>query len=819
MFQQEATCGLQVCQHPLCWATNRNAARGLLHGENDEPTAVKQNISESTAALNGSDEDVCEGLPTVTLLNMLDDYGYDCNDRYPSSELQSLSAGENHGYEQRKSLNISQEGYCNVPALALNDLKSHSADNVTVPANTPLQSSHGFGDCREYRSPLGHNRYGTNRTAFNVSAAESRATPTQVAYHKVKLEMGDAHSSGLKPKKLLIWCPDPMSRKRAEPIVQLERQPKVAPVAPKAVSLPLNTVPEYKSTVKFSKRAFQGVGAGQSHHRKNIIHHSPRQGTAARRSEKVRATPQEISQLRKVPIDVLIRVLHQAEEKGVITKKQTLFLLSQVAVKKDKLPPIQETKPLVDRATQDNPSEPPPRSAFETKNMKIHEESQARSPRTVSQGPVYKTDSEIPGKNSSEAKRHLSSAPTGPGGKPITPINMPGPQYPILKDKIILEEQKEITTNRSEAKLQEKEYVEEPGKFTPKTREGISSPKKTPVRYVATVFDNVSGSPPIKPFHYPKSPRDIFLGPIPSPPPPSPPTEWDSAYDERVGGSTMVVNVSTNAPSTVTSYGEKVSSLPSGDLRRMKGANNPPKSRNVASPYESSSGPDAWPQVNEEDYLRTTPSSNFGESPIPPFAEDDTSAVRNESVSSNTAETPLPDKFQNLQRGEIHSPAPPPPSPEPVRTEAEKSALPSMRAAGAATSLGIVTLAKSSAETSPETGGGLTPTPVVSSATSGIETPLGRTTRAQRLGSTPAIAETPFENDEEDVENQVCDEGDGSSLKDSVAHEKENTSETGEKDKSATSGEDFEVNVSPDIAKAELELEAKKLHTTSDCDM
>lgn len=27
---QEATCGLQVCQHPMCWATNRAAVRGLL---------------------------------------------------------------------------------------------------------------------------------------------------------------------------------------------------------------------------------------------------------------------------------------------------------------------------------------------------------------------------------------------------------------------------------------------------------------------------------------------------------------------------------------------------------------------------------------------------------------------------------------------------------------------------------------------------------------------------------------------------------------------------------------------------------------------
>lgn len=120
------------------------------------------------------------------------------------------------------------------------------------------------------------------------------------------------------------------------------------------------------------------------------------------------------------------------------------------------------------------------------------------------------------------------------------------------------------------------------------------------------------------------------------------------------------------------------------------------------------------------------------------------------------------EKFQDIHPGEIHSPAPPPPSPEvppqPVldvpltQPQASANDMPLFsRTRGAATALGLIALRKTPSDASPDTEG-FTPTPIVSSATtSEVETPVGRLTRSRGLGSTPAIAETPFEN--EDLES------------------------------------------------------------------
>nr|XP_054760097.1 uncharacterized protein C9orf43-like [Lytechinus pictus] len=66
----ETSCGQVVCQHPACWYSNRRVERGLPRTQYVEPED------------NGNISD--EELPTLKVLNMLGEYGYDPGDRYPT---------------------------------------------------------------------------------------------------------------------------------------------------------------------------------------------------------------------------------------------------------------------------------------------------------------------------------------------------------------------------------------------------------------------------------------------------------------------------------------------------------------------------------------------------------------------------------------------------------------------------------------------------------------------------------------------------------------------------------------------------------------
>lgn len=147
---------------------------------------------------------------------------------------------------------------------------------------------------------------------------------------------------------------------------------------------------------------------------------------------------------------------------------------------------------------------------------------------------------------------------------------------------------------------------------------------------------------------------------------------------------------------------------------------------------------------------------------------------------------------QLTERAEATSPVPPPPSPEPVSgnkiTEPDPNAE-TRRIMGAATALGLVALPKkTSLETTPETEPGITPTPVMSSVRSD-EDINSRVATASLNADRMTITETPFENEDE--------------------HEADRTA--GDKVDDSVNVNNFEENISPEDARAELEEEVKKL--------
>nr|XP_039268976.1 uncharacterized protein LOC120343981 isoform X1 [Styela clava] len=810
---QEATCGLQVCQHPLCWSTNRQAARGLLpiavHGDNVTASKSKTRLSDidkSQSVLDNSEEDdetesLLEGLPTVTILNMLDDYGYDKRDVYETAKITSSHSSQGRKYKTRKSSNLPPGGIHIVPRLTLKSLASQSVEDVTAPANTPLQSAHGFGDHSEFHT---HTKRGSYKQVYTEtpSSLHTGENISNKGYKKIHLDINIPNVAGRQPKRMLVWCPAPKSKRLNRLKQSYVGKREVPPV--KEVSLPLQSVPEYKTSKKQHKALRSTIP-------KKIkpAYATTREMRAVRDAANVRettsATPQEISQLRKVPVDVLIRVLHQAEENGIITKRQTNFLLAQVTGKPDKLPSIRDaSRSTVDKANQTVKNETVTKSAFEAKNLKIlgAEEARILSPRTVSVEPVFKMD------EGTAIQSPRLGVPTGTRitNYTVTNIPIPDPGNQYLRD-----------SNKQELNMDDNDYDEKLRDLAEENLRSIgalgrevSSPKKTPVKYVATVLDGDSlPDSPIKPFHYPRTPREMFLGPVSLPSPPTP-TERDSLYDAQVGGSTMLVNASSTGPPTIKSVGENRSSCSSelktylshemdGRVMRMAKTSTSSLNRNRQSPFGSSNGQEGWPQISEEDYLRTAGSSELAVSPLPSFTEEEMRAVsRNESADSAHDESSLADKFQNLQHGEIRSPAPPPPSPEPMSNNDRRTvdSAPT-RTGGASTALGLTTLTNKSGQSSAETGIGSTPTPVVSSITSNVETPQGRYSD-RTPGGTPAINET---SEVEDGVDSKFDENPDKSNEENIALERIETNE-----------DTFETTVSPDVAKEELETEMEKLH-------
>ncbi|XP_074655091.1 uncharacterized protein LOC141908785 isoform X2 [Tubulanus polymorphus] len=75
-YMDETTCA-PLCQHPSCWSSNRRMQKGF------------PRMTQSQADSDSEEE----GLPTMKVYNMLDDYGSDSRDKYPSllKNIQSTS--------------------------------------------------------------------------------------------------------------------------------------------------------------------------------------------------------------------------------------------------------------------------------------------------------------------------------------------------------------------------------------------------------------------------------------------------------------------------------------------------------------------------------------------------------------------------------------------------------------------------------------------------------------------------------------------------------------------------------------------------------
>nr|XP_018670209.1 uncharacterized protein LOC100182221 isoform X3 [Ciona intestinalis] len=588
----ETICGMQVCQHPVCWATNQKITREMNKAKLDPYSAMRKMKTVSSRPSSAKEEE--PDLPVLTILNLLDEYGYDPRDRFSPSR------------EDQKMKNIPPEGVSALPKLTLESLARNASDDFTpAPANTPMHSAHGFGDSSTYSSnDLGSHMRG-----------KTQPHPSRKWCNKIDLDLLPEFEP-VKSKTVYVWGPR-NERPTTEGSPTMQSKTKVRHTL-SHVSLPIDKVPKNNSMKAIKGR--KTISKQRRQIEMKNFKFTPVDGNDTKLTNE---TPSEIDQLRSVPLDVLIRIMQQAIENNLLTSKQAGLLLQQVVGPQYKVPPhfVQD----ITKQTKGSQT-----ALFETRNMKIEEAQDARnrtSQALPTASPVYQLDGpKTPIGNYKSVSRNLQYSNMQISG--VSPLKSPSKLAPI--------ETREPGSRGQEVNVQD-------------AKKGVP----------CITGGGTQETHPVKPFYYPRSPRDMCLRPLPTPPPPSPSTERDSQYDVIMGGSTVLVNPS--GPPTLSSARSTVKrsrgvKLKSGDESESSNGGGKNTGRNVP-----------WPQVDETDFMSDASEPIAGNTApqqqqhvLSPLTEIPVSKPAS-SRSSRSHQASV-DKLD--QHRALYSPAPPPPSPE-----------------------------------------------------------------------------------------------------------------------------------------------------------
>ncbi|XP_072014687.1 uncharacterized protein [Amphiura filiformis] len=282
----ETSCG-PLCQHPLCWASNRRVDRGL-------PRVVP--------SLSTHDDDDEATLPTMKVFNLLDEYGESNKDRYPS---------KNKGKDAKMPSHIRSASAPNIMAAYH---RSHAAP--FTPFTSPLGIKGG-----SVRS---------TRSAKNTTRSRSRTTP-KISRVEVKEMLGDLPPPSAESSSFYIWCPSKKMYKKG--MQGKEEVPQSASKEPVKIQ-PKDVTDEMVPNVVEKKR--------QTKQQKNkrTVHDTPTGGrpyTHPTRSPPPvarRTLPQDIDdgilQLLSLPRDVLLEVLDHIKKSDLLDKSKVQLLISRL---------------------------------------------------------------------------------------------------------------------------------------------------------------------------------------------------------------------------------------------------------------------------------------------------------------------------------------------------------------------------------------------------------------------------------------------------------------------------------------------------------
>ncbi|XP_041480921.1 uncharacterized protein LOC121428389 isoform X2 [Lytechinus variegatus] len=324
----ETSCGQVVCQHPACWYSNRRVERGLPRTQYVEPED------------NGNISD--EELPTLKVLNMLGEYGYDPGDRYPTqhplprkrlpkpSSLDDDDAGRSHSAPVIRQL-IDQPQQ-NVPSLAAKHMPftpHQTPINRTPIDQTPTQSQ---GTPQKAKSPA--KQRPTNKSA------PARTVPfgylefvngVKKVDMRESLGLGGVKHQGVIPQngKVYVWCPGP--RGKADTSQERSQDgPTILKVKPKDVTedmIPRNLAKNQNKEKGQKQRkspSFQTPTGGRPYT------HPARSPPPLTRRTLPQDIDEGIAQLLQLPRDVLLELVEHTKESDLFDKNKVAMLLEKL---------------------------------------------------------------------------------------------------------------------------------------------------------------------------------------------------------------------------------------------------------------------------------------------------------------------------------------------------------------------------------------------------------------------------------------------------------------------------------------------------------
>ncbi|CAK8675173.1 unnamed protein product [Clavelina lepadiformis] len=496
-----ANCGLQICSHPACWENLRKLSKKFADFEESmvEDTRTQHSFDESAYKI--------DGLSYLSIVNLLDDYGCDADDQFSPPFVDR----ESNGIARRTLKDVRHKDASLITRLNLQDLTQETASGITpAPANTPLQSSHGFGD-GAMPSDI-QNVYNSRK---NVVGRVVQGEP-----HCSKISMSLFQCA--KPRKCYVW----QTSKKQFNISKTRDPSTVSQVILPVDSLPSHSKPTSWSSVR-GRKSIKSMPGSQEVVRRQMdlmMSGNVKESIEAKPAKQPQTSiPYKVKHLRHVPVDVLLRILRADLSNGTITSKEASLLLQRVTGPRNVLPPIRA--PTSQQAYS--------HSAPNRKNIV-----------------------------SSDFPFGLANGVKSPSfvDKPQKSFYSPPPSKPLEENEGIVSQKASSVSS----KFKESKTITHTKPIL-RSRHSVSSMKNRTHLSNITVSNtdtsaNVS-SPP-RPFHYMRQAQDLSLCPLPTPPPPSPSTERDSEYNLILGGSTVLAHASRIPSLSTNSHSSENPSIP-----------------------------------------------------------------------------------------------------------------------------------------------------------------------------------------------------------------------------------------------------------------
>ncbi|XP_077986606.1 uncharacterized protein LOC144440983 isoform X2 [Glandiceps talaboti] len=284
------------CQHPACWASERRLVKHI-------PRVLSPVGLPKKKDSPGSDDDDDDfGLPSLKVVNMLDDYGLDSRDRYPSPDMSSLH-------------HIRSSSLPSIPHI-----DSMVLPNPPPPTTSPSSNSaHSHEDQR-----LIHSAPHVLKPVPPIKKVEVHEV---FDWEDLKKDWTDTFVAS----KYYVWCPSQKYLQRKTKERELKKRSAKDPRQLKTKNISGDLLPfelqKHSKRTKKSRRLHKMPSSG------------PREGKRSQQQQQIQMVeigpveniePDGLNELLSLPRDILIEVLQHTKQSDLLSKEKIHSILQKI---------------------------------------------------------------------------------------------------------------------------------------------------------------------------------------------------------------------------------------------------------------------------------------------------------------------------------------------------------------------------------------------------------------------------------------------------------------------------------------------------------